>query len=183
LSRLPRGNYPGLTIELRSANPVLSPSQGPTRLPDDQELRAAGKTIVAVTLPKSASRSLTEGLSQLKDNTPFALVGSPDATAQASFAWSPGSGRQARMEVIGFRGHDGTRVSAAFVALSPATDGPTRVTFLEDGFAVTFADRDWKALTQALRTGRDIAVSTEGAASSVQVAWREKPSRAEAAPR
>lgn len=183
LSRVPRGNYRGLTVELRSAKPVLSPAQAPPKLPDDQDLTFAGGGIVSVSLPKSAGRALSGSLSQLKEATPFALVGSPDATARASFAWSPGAGRQARMEVIGFRGHDGSRISAAFIVFSPATDGATSVTFLEDGFAVMLADRDWRDLTKALTTGKDIAIAAEGAASSIRVSWREKSSGVKGAPR
>ena len=177
LSRLPRGLYPGVTIELRST------ARGPTagapvtgHASGDQHATADNR-MVAISLPIAAANSIRDGLSQLEASAPFALIGRPDPTAQASFAWAPGPERQQQMDVIGFLGHDGSRMSAAFVALSPATDGPTNVTLLEDGIGVVLAAPDWQRLQDALRSAQDLTVASAGAAASVQVAWRQQPSK------
>lgn len=179
LSRLPRANYPGLTIELRSAKPALSRPTWRGGSSDDKAATFTEKGLIVVTLPTTAAQSLKEGLSQQQPGTPFALIGRPDPGAVASFAWSPGRGRQERMEVIGFLGHDGSRISAAFIAFSPATNGRTAVTSLEDGFGVVLADRDWRNLTDSLKSGREVTLASAGSASSIQVSWRGRQSKVE----
>ena len=100
---------------------------------------------------------------------PFALIGYPDPTAVASFAWSPG---QEQAEVIGDPGHGGRRISGVFAAFGPQKEGTTHSKLAEDGFIILFAPADWSTVRDALAGGRDVTVATTGEASSLQVLWR-----------
>jgi len=169
LSMLPSRGAPGIFVELRSQGLTDKHLTPAPRVPGDKAFAGFENAAINVSVPRTAQAPLHEALSSLDGSMRFALIGDPDPTAVASFAWSPD---QSQAEVIGFRGHDGRRISGVFAAFSPDPTNGTSTKLAEDGFVILLNPKDWESLRSAIINGRDVTIPTSGLASSVQVLWR-----------
>jgi len=169
LAEVPHAGYPQLLIEMRSERPEAQQASY-QRVEGDQVVRFVNATVV-VKVPSALSTRIGNDLSQLDSTTPFALIGDPDPTAVASFAWMPDPPRSG---IIGFRGHDARRISAVFAAFVMNESGPTAVRQIEDGFAILLAPKDWEQVRGALVNGSSVTVPAtdeHSFAQSVQIVW------------
>ncbi len=170
LAKCPSRGYPGVFVELRSQGPADKQPVAAPRVQGDEAFTGFKGGAVVLSVPRTVEEPLRQALLSLDHSMPFALLGDPDPTAVASFAWSPG---QTEAQIIGFRGHDGRRISGAFAAFSPDPNGVTLTKLAEDGFVTLLSPKDWDSLRSAMTSGQDTTIATSGEASSLQVVWRQ----------
>jgi hypothetical protein len=168
LAKVARFGYPGVLIEARARGTRIQPAPSPQRA-GDLVVTAIDNEALVVSLPRAAEEPLRGYLAPLDPTVPFALVGDPDPSAVASFAWEP---EHMQVNVIGFQGHDGSRISAVFAVFAPGQSAPTKIHHVEDGFAVLLSPDDWTTVRDALASGRNATLSGNGGTRSVQIVWR-----------
>jgi hypothetical protein len=167
---------PGMYVELRSEGPTgIQRAPNPRVQGDewflqgDDSITHFARATIVVTLPRAAASQFASGALPRDSSMPFALIGYPDPTAVASFAWLPG---QKQAEIIGYPGHGGRRISGVFAALGPSREGASNSKLAEDGFIILLAPADWSNVRDAVGAGRDVTVATSGEASSLQILWK-----------
>lgn len=123
-------------------------------------LRAPGVSFVvadrclSISLSSATRALLARGGSAVSSSTPFALLTTPAASANAVLVWHPG---QTEPTAISPDGSSGSRVSGSCLLVQPG-DGDDQTRLIEDGYSLLFSARSWSLVSAALLEERPLSL-------------------------